>query len=74
MKIKKTRNFCDINPLFYKISFYKEVIKRNIKDLFSKEKFAKTKEKEKLANVVSNRNSNLIKKGNQTPFDSKVFC
>ena len=63
MKIKKTRNFCDINPLFYKISFYKEVIKRNIKDLFSKEKFAKTKEKEKLANVVSNRNSNLIKKG-----------
>lgn len=35
--------FCEISPLTYKISVCKCIMTRNIKDLFSKEKFAKTK-------------------------------
>lgn len=60
---RKRRNFCDINPLFYSISLHKEIIKRNLKDFFSKEKFAKTRSKEKLPNLVSNHSSNIIRKG-----------
>lgn len=63
MAFYKNKNFCDINPFFYKISFYKELCKRHIKDFFSKEKIAKTKDKEKLPNVIYSVNSNLIKKG-----------
>ena len=42
---KKRRNFCDINPLFYRISLIKEYLRRDIKDLTSKELFANTKDK-----------------------------
>ena len=63
MRFNKRKNFCDINPFFYAISFRKEVIKRYLKDFFSKEKFAKTIKEDKLENVVDTRNSNLIKKG-----------
>ena len=30
--VKKRQNFCEMNPFFYKISFYKEITKRNLKD------------------------------------------
>lgn len=63
MLFKKNKNFCDMNPLFYNISMYKGILIRNIKDLFSKIKFAKNKENEKLKNVVSEYNSVIIKKG-----------
>ena len=63
MLFNKNRNFCDINPVFYTISFYKEVMKRHLKDLFSGVKFATNIEDEKLSNVVSSHSSNLIKKG-----------
>ena len=63
MSKKKRRNFCDINPLFYSISLHKEITKRNLKDFFSKEKFAKVKRKEKLPNLVSSHSSNIIRKG-----------
>lgn len=63
MLFNKNRNFCDINPVFYTISFYKEVIKRHLKDFFSGVKFATNIEDEKLSNVVSSHSSNLIKKG-----------
>ena len=62
MLFYKKRNFCDINPVFYAISFRKEVCKRYIKDFFSKEIFAKTIVKEKLPNIVSSHTSNIIKK------------
>ena len=42
MSKRKRRNFCDINPFFYTISLHKEITKRKLKDLFSKEKFSKT--------------------------------
>lgn len=63
MSKRKRRNFCDINPLFYSISLHKEITKRNLKDFFSKEKFAKVKRKEKLPNLVSSHSSNIIRKG-----------
>ena len=42
---------------------YKGIITRNIKDFFSKIKFAKNKQDKKLKNVVSEYNSIIIKKG-----------
>lgn len=63
MLLNKNKNFCDINPVCYAISSRKEVCKRHIKDLLSKERFAKNIEKEKLPNVVSSHSSNVIKKG-----------
>ena len=59
----KDKNFCDINPFFWTISTYKGIIIRNIKDFFSKVKFAKVKQSSKLANLVYEYSSTLIKKG-----------
>lgn len=63
MLLNKNKNFCDINPFFWTISTYKGILIRNIKDLFSKEKFAKKKQQEKLLNLVYDYNSTIIKKG-----------
>lgn len=63
MAFKRKKNFCDMNPVFWTISTYKGILKRNIKDTLSKEEFAKTKEKTKLSNVVYKYESTLIKKG-----------
>lgn len=57
------KNFSDINPLFYKISMYKGILTRYVKDFFSKEKFAKVKSTNKLPITISEYNSTLIKKG-----------
>ncbi len=61
--LNKTKNFCDINPVCYEISFRKEVLKRHVHDLLGSEKFAKTIENEKLPNVVFSYSSNQIKRG-----------
>lgn len=66
MENKQKKLFCERNALFFKISTQKEVIKRDIKDFLSKDKFAKRRKKDnkiKLPNIVSSHNSNLIKKG-----------
>lgn len=63
MLFNKDKNFCDINPFFYAISMYKGILFRNIKDLLSKEKFAKSKQEEKFPNLVYEYNSAIIKKG-----------
>ena len=44
---KKDKLFCEINPLCFKISLLKEIFKRHIQNILSKEKFAKTKQDEK---------------------------
>ena len=54
--------FCDISPTCYKISEKKEILLRNIKDFFSKEKFAKERWKEELPNIVKSHTSILIRK------------
>lgn len=59
----KGKLFCDINPTCYAISLKKEICKRHLKNLFSKEKIAKTRMEEKLPNVVAYYSCNLIKRG-----------
>ena len=63
MLFNKNKNFCDMNPLFWTISTYKGILIRNIRDLFSKEKFAKIKQNQELSNLVYEYNSIIIKKG-----------
>lgn len=63
MSVKKKKNFYEINPFCYATSKQKEIIKRLLKDFFSKEKFAKEIKKDKLTNVVYEHSSNIIKKG-----------
>lgn len=63
MKSKNKRNFCDINPFFYTLSVNKGIMVRNIKDCFSKENFARTKNDEKLPCKDFEYSSVIIKKG-----------
>lgn len=58
----KRRLFCEINPLFYKVSLEKEIIKRHIKNLFSKEKLANSKSVTILPNIVKGHASVLVRK------------
>ncbi len=53
----KRKLFCEISPLTYKISTQKEILKRNLKDLFSSIKFAKEKSNQKLPVVIYKHNS-----------------
>lgn len=53
--------FCEISPTTYKISLGKEIMKRHVKNIFSKEKLAKTKSKEELPNIVKSHSSILIR-------------
>ena len=46
--MKKRKLFCEISPLTYEISLWKERTKRRIKDLKNSTKFAKVKATEKL--------------------------
>jgi len=58
----KTRKlFCEISPTTYKISLYKGIILRKIKDLFSGNRFSKKKENEKLP-VLVYKHTSLIRR------------
>lgn len=63
MARKQKKLFCEMNPLFYQISVQKEICRRHLQDLRSKETFAKTIRQEKLPNLVSSYSSHLIKRG-----------
>ncbi len=54
--------FCDISPTTYKISVKKEIFLRNIKDFFSREKFAKDKYNGELPNLIKGHRSVLVRK------------
>lgn len=60
---KKDMLFCDINPACYAISMQKEILKRHIQNICSREKLARTVSQEKLPNLVSAGSSHLIKRG-----------
>ena len=49
----RNKLFCDINPTCYKISLQKEIVKRYVQNMLSKEKFAGKISNEKLPNLVS---------------------
>ena len=54
--------FCEINPTCYKISLKKEILLRNIKDMMSSERIAKTKIKKELSNIVKSHSSIMLRK------------
>ena len=54
--------FCEISPFCYKISTKKEILKRKLKDLFGKEKIARTHHAECLPVVVKSHSSVLIRR------------
>ena len=55
--------FCDINPACYEISLRKEIMKRHLKDFFSKEKISGKRDSENfLPNIVKSHSSILIRK------------
>ena len=58
----KNKLFCDLHPACYVISVQKEICKRHLKDLFSRETFAKTVQKDSLRNLVFSHSSNMIKR------------
>ena len=60
---RKRKLFCDIHPFCYAISLRKEIFKRHLRNLFSREKIAKVITDEKLPVIVSSHNSNLIRRG-----------
>ena len=60
--LRNRKLFCDIHPVCYFISLQKEITKRRLKDLLSKEKFAKTVKKKQLPNIVFSHSFNMIKR------------
>jgi len=61
--------FCEISPLTYKISTYKCRAVRTLKDLFSRERFAKTKRQEPLPVVIYKHNSLIRRKLGNTQLE-----
>ena len=62
LETKKRKLFCEISPLTHKISTRKCILLRKSSDFFSKEKFAKKKEAEKLPVLVYKHNSLIRRK------------
>ena len=54
--------FCEINPFCYSVSVGKQRFIRHIKNLFSREKFAKIRSDKKLPYVISSHTSLLMRK------------
>lgn len=60
---KEKRLFCEISPLTYAISLQKEILKRHVKNLLSKEKFATVRQGDKLPVLVAEHQGDMIKRG-----------
>ncbi len=60
---KKKRLFCEISPLTYAISLRKEIIKRHLKNLLSRERFSSQRQEAKLPMVVYATSNDMIKHG-----------
>lgn len=59
---KRDKLFCEINPTCYAISVQKEIITRYLRDLFSGEKFPKTRELTPFPHLVYEHSGNMIKR------------
>ncbi len=53
--------FCEISPLTYEISIKKEILLRHLKNIFGKEKIARTHSKEELPVIVKSHSSILLR-------------
>ena len=54
--------FCEISPVCYDISVFKERTKRNIRNCFDNKLLAKTKSQEELPNIVKSHTSIILRK------------
>lgn len=57
----KRHLFCELGPTCYTISLHKEILKRNIKDFFSTDKFASTKSDKELDNLIKSHFSLIVR-------------
>lgn len=60
---KRKRLFCEISPATYYISLQKEILRRHVKNLFSREHYAHERSFEWLPTVVAAHSGNMIKRG-----------
>lgn len=58
----KRKLFSEISPLTYKISVHKERLKRNIKNIFGKDKIAKTFSNNELPNIIKSHTSLMLRR------------
>ncbi len=58
---KKRRLLCEYGPVFYALSLRKEFLRRDIKDLFSRERFARRRSGELLPHIVKGHRSQLLR-------------
>ena len=54
--------FCELGPTCYQISLRKEIVRRHIRNVFSKDRIAKSHSKKELPNIVKSHSSILIRK------------
>ena len=59
---KKRKLFCEYGPICYKISLYKEALRKDLRDLKSKKKFAKKFEKENFEHIWKGETKILLRK------------
>ncbi|MBR4298003.1 MAG: YqeG family HAD IIIA-type phosphatase [Bacteroidaceae bacterium] len=61
--MKKKKLFCEINATTYAISLQKEMLKRHLKNMLGKEKYATERSQEKLPVLVASYGGDMIKRG-----------
>ena len=61
-KYMERKLFCELGPTAYKISVFKGIAVRNIKDFLSFQKFAKSKKTQPLENIVKSHTSLIVRK------------
>lgn len=54
--------FCELSPFCYKLSLQKEILKRHLRDIVSKEKLASNFQQERLPYVIYSHSSSMIKR------------
>lgn len=64
--------FCEMNPLFYDISVFKERTKRNIKNKLDNKVLAKDKDSNELPNIVKSHTSIILRKLHNVDMELQV--
>lgn len=59
---RRRKLFCEIHPIFFKISEFKEQLKYNLKDIYKRNKYAKNIYNDKLDNLISQYSTKIIKR------------
>ena len=62
--MKKRKLFCEYGPIAYKISLYKEAIKKDLNDFKNQRKFANKKDKENYEYIWKGDTKLLLRKLN----------